>query len=75
MRWLMTRNSSDCSSGICRAMLVTVSKVSMVWSSGDLFGATMNRLLQAGYDIATLPVLRDIDLPADLSLAKDRGLL
>ena len=57
------------------AQLLPVLFDKMPWSSGDLFGATMNRLLQAGYDIATLPVLRDIDLPADLSLAKDRGLL
>lgn len=47
----------------------------MVWSSADLFSVTMNRLRRAGFDVANLPVLRDIDLPADLSLAKDRGLL
>ncbi|GAB6191199.1 TIGR04282 family arsenosugar biosynthesis glycosyltransferase [Desulfocastanea catecholica] len=47
----------------------------MVWSSADLFGVTMDRLRQAGYDAAALPVLQDIDLPADLSLAKARGLL
>ncbi len=47
----------------------------MPWSSADLFGVTMDRLRQAGYAVATLPVLHDIDLPADLSWAKDRGLL
>lgn len=57
------------------AQLLPVLFDKMPWSSADLFSATMNRLLQAGYDVATLPVLRDIDLPADLSLAKDRGLL
>jgi rSAM/selenodomain-associated transferase 1 len=47
----------------------------MVWSHADLFGVTMDRLRQAGYAVATLPVRHDIDLPADLLLAKDRGLL
>jgi hypothetical protein len=47
----------------------------MVWSNANLFALTMERLRQAGYDAAILPVLHDIDLPADLFLAKDRGLL
>jgi len=57
------------------AQLLPVLFDQMVWSSADLFGVTMDRLRQAGYAVATLPVLHDIDLPADLSLAKDRGLL
>lgn len=57
------------------AQLLPVLFDQMPWSSADLFGITMARLRQAGYDAATLPVLHDIDLPADLSLAKDRGLL
>lgn len=47
----------------------------MSWSSADLYSVTMDRLRQAGFDVATLPVLQDVDLPADLSLAKARGLL
>lgn len=47
----------------------------MPWSTGKLFTTTLGRLDQAGYDPAILPTLRDIDLPADLSLAMERGLL
>lgn len=47
----------------------------MKWSTDDLFATTRERLVKSGYDAAVLPTLRDIDLPADLSLARDRGLL
>jgi len=47
----------------------------MQWSTNKLYATTVNRLEQAGYNIATLTTLRDIDLPADLSFAKERGLL
>lgn len=47
----------------------------MAWSTPDLFSCTQARLAKAGYDAALLPTLRDIDLPADLPLARDRGLL
>jgi uncharacterized protein len=47
----------------------------MPWSTGELFTTTLGRLEKAGYDVAILPALRDIDLPADLSFAKERGLL
>lgn len=57
------------------AQLLPVLFEQMVWSSTDLFPFTMDRLRQAGYTAAILPILHDIDLPADLSLAKDRGLL
>jgi len=45
------------------------------WSTEELFTTTINRLEKAGYDIAILPVLRDIDLPADLDFARERDLL
>ncbi len=45
------------------------------WSTGELFAATLSRLEKAGYEVAVLPTLRDIDLPADLILARKRGLL
>lgn len=47
----------------------------MPWSTGELFATTVSRLEKAGYDVAILPTLRDIDLPADLPFAKKRGLL
>jgi glycosyltransferase A (GT-A) superfamily protein (DUF2064 family) len=47
----------------------------MIWSTGDVLANTIRRLEQAGYDAATLPFLRDIDLPEDLPYARDLGLL
>jgi hypothetical protein len=47
----------------------------MIWSTGDVLANTIRRLEQAGYDAATLPSLRDIDLPEDLPYARDLGLL
>jgi glycosyltransferase A (GT-A) superfamily protein (DUF2064 family) len=47
----------------------------MKWSTGELFEDTMYRLESTGYETALLPVLRDIDLPTDLSFAKEKGLL
>lgn len=47
----------------------------MRWSTADLFATTLARLDKAGYNAALLPTLRDIDLPSDLFLARDRGLL
>ena len=47
----------------------------MPWSSGELLATTLSRLEKAGYDVAILPTLRDIDLPADLSFALEKGLL
>jgi len=47
----------------------------MMWSTGELFEDTMYRLKSAGYETALLPTLRDIDIPADLSFAKEKGLL
>jgi hypothetical protein len=47
----------------------------MRWSTGALFEDTMYQLESAGYETALLRVLRDIDLPADLSFAKQKGLL
>lgn len=47
----------------------------MPWSTGEIFATTLNRLEKAGYDVAILPTLRDIDLPTDLLFAKQRGLL
>ncbi len=47
----------------------------MPWSTGGLFATTADHLEKAGYDVAILPMLQDIDLPTDLPLAKDRGLL
>ena len=45
------------------------------WSTEDLFTTTQKRLERAGYRAVVLPTLRDIDLPADLALARNRGLL
>ncbi len=59
----------------CAAQLLPLLFDQMPWSSTNLFTVTKARLRQAGYDAATLPVLRDIDLPADLSLAQHHGLL
>lgn len=47
----------------------------MRWSTGELFEDTMYRLESAGYETALLPTLRDIDIPADLPFAKEKGLL
>jgi rSAM/selenodomain-associated transferase 1 len=47
----------------------------MQWSTGGLFATTTNRLEKSGYDVAVLPTLRDIDLPADLPFAAARGML
>ena len=47
----------------------------MPWSTKELFATTIRRLDKAGYKVAILPELRDIDLPADLPLARERGLL
>jgi hypothetical protein len=45
------------------------------WSGGEVFADTLDRLLRAGVDVAILPMLRDVDLPADLPFAGKRGLL
>lgn len=45
------------------------------WSTEKLFATTINRLKQTGHTVTTLPMLRDIDLPADLPFAAKRGLL
>ncbi len=47
----------------------------MSWSTADLFATTLARLEKAGYSACLLPTLRDIDQPADLFLARERGLL
>jgi hypothetical protein len=47
----------------------------MSWSTGDVLTNTTRRLERAGYDAATLPALRDIDLPEDLPFAREQGLL
>lgn len=47
----------------------------MPWSTKELFATTLNRLDTAGYNVAVLPALRDIDVPADLPFARTRGLL
>jgi hypothetical protein len=47
----------------------------MIWSTGDVLANTIRRLERAGYDAATLPTLRDIDLPEDLPFARELGLL
>jgi len=47
----------------------------MHWSTPHLFTDTMNRLTEAGFSVATLPSLSDIDLPEDLPIAKESGLL
>ncbi len=47
----------------------------MRWSTREVFSTTVTRLEKAGYDVAILPILKDIDLPADISFAKKRGLL
>ena len=57
------------------AQLLPLLFYNMGWSSKDLFAVTQERLDKAGYGAAVLPTLRDIDLPADLFLARDRGLL
>lgn len=57
------------------AQLLPLLFTEMPWSTKELFATTVRCLDNAGYDAAILPVLRDIDLPADLSLARERGLL
>lgn len=47
----------------------------MSWSTKTLFAVTMNRLKAAGYTVATLPRLTDIDRPDDLDHARARGFL
>ncbi len=47
----------------------------MQWSTGELFTATTHRLQEKGYSWTALPMLRDIDEPADLFSARQRGLL
>ncbi len=47
----------------------------MSWSTRTVFENTVSRLKNAGYETALLPTLRDIDLPADLTFAKEKGLL
>ena len=46
----------------------------MPWSTKVLFATTIRRLDTAGCTVGILPVLRDIDVPADLPLARERGL-
>lgn len=57
------------------AQLIPLLFEKMHWSTAELFATTMHRLGKAGYDVAILPTLRDIDLPTDLSFAKKRGLI
>ncbi len=45
------------------------------WSTPELFTGTMKRLEKAGHNAEILSILRDIDLPSDLSFARKRGLL
>ncbi|PID72998.1 MAG: hypothetical protein CR992_00420 [Desulfobacterales bacterium] len=47
----------------------------MPWSSERLLAITRSRLETSGSDVAILPTLRDIDLPADLTFAREKGLL
>lgn len=47
----------------------------MIWSTGEVFALTTDRLARTGRPIAILPVLSDIDRPEDLALARARGLL
>ncbi len=47
----------------------------MPWSTPHLFKDTMDRLTDAGFEVATLLTLSDIDLPEDLLIAKESGLL
>jgi len=47
----------------------------MPWSTRSLFIVTMDALKAAGWTVATLPLLTDIDEPDDLSHAHKKGFL
>ncbi|MGW8193023.1 MAG: TIGR04282 family arsenosugar biosynthesis glycosyltransferase [Desulforhopalus sp.] len=47
----------------------------MPWSTKTLFIVTMKSLKAAGYTVATLPLLTDIDRPEDLCHARTKGFL
>lgn len=47
----------------------------VVWSDPDLLSSTLSRLELAGYRVAILPTLRDIDTPEDLPFAREKGLI
>lgn len=57
------------------AQLLPLLFTAMPWSTKELFTTTIQCLHQAGYKVAILPTLRDIDLPADLPFARKKGLL
>ena len=57
------------------ARLLPMLFYAMHWSTEDLFATTVNRLEKAGFDVAVLPKLRDIDFPADLPFAREKGLI
>ncbi len=57
------------------AQLLPLLFTQMPWSTKELFATTRERIDKAGLTVALLPALRDIDLPADLALARERGLL
>lgn len=45
----------------------------MPWSTETVFSLSAERILQAGYSLATLPALRDIDHYSDLIYAQEQG--
>jgi len=47
----------------------------IAWSTAQVYDQTLARLAAAGCPVVGLPRLADIDLPADLPLARARGLL
>jgi rSAM/selenodomain-associated transferase 1 len=47
----------------------------IAWSTAQVYDQTLARLRAAGCPVVGLPRLADIDLPADLPLARARGLL
>jgi rSAM/selenodomain-associated transferase 1 len=47
----------------------------IAWSTAQVYDQTLARLAAAGCPVVDLPRLADIDLPADLPLARARGLL
>jgi rSAM/selenodomain-associated transferase 1 len=47
----------------------------IAWSTAQVYDQTLSRLRAAGCPVIDLPRLADIDLPADLPLARARGLL
>jgi uncharacterized protein len=47
----------------------------MAWSTAQVYAQTLARLAVTGCPVVDLPPLTDIDLPADLPLARARGLL